>query len=66
MATAGFQMWMNDLSEVRGKGSLTERSGSIGWNDSSWDLLRGLDVVEDLPLDAWPLELLAFQPAQAT
>jgi hypothetical protein len=28
----------------------------IGWNDSSWDLQRGLDVVEDLPLDAWPLE----------
>jgi hypothetical protein len=65
MATAGFQMWVNDPSEVRGK-VLTpiDRSG-IGWNDSSWDLLRGLDVVEDLPLDAWPLEQLAFQPAQA-
>ncbi len=28
----------------------------IGWTDSSWDLARGLDVVEDLPPDAWPAE----------
>jgi hypothetical protein len=27
--------------------------GGIGWNDSSWDLQQGLQVVEDLPLDAW-------------
>jgi hypothetical protein len=30
--------------------------GGIGWTDSSWELARGLEVVEDLPLDAWPVE----------
>jgi hypothetical protein len=37
----------------------------IGWNDSSWDLQRGLDVVEDLPLDVWALEQPLFQRQNA-
>ena len=28
-----------------------------GWADSSWDLRQGLEVVENLPPDAWPAEL---------
>jgi hypothetical protein len=27
-----------------------------GWHDSSWDLRTGLDVIEDLPLEALPPE----------
>jgi hypothetical protein len=49
--------WMK-TSEVRRElrpARIGEWSG-IGWADSSWELARGLEVVEDLPLDAWPLE----------
>ena len=56
MSAAGFQMRVNDLSEVRGKGTVPVDWSGIGWNDSSWELRHGLDVVEDLPPDAWPLE----------
>lgn len=34
-----------------------------GWNDSSWELMHGLEVVEDLPLDAWPLDGLPLSPS---
>jgi hypothetical protein len=30
---------------------------SMGWNDSSWELQRGLDVVEDFSPDAWSREV---------
>lgn len=49
--------WMK-TSEVRhemrrpGTGDWT----GIGWTDSSWELAQGLEVVEDLPPDAWPVE----------
>ncbi len=28
-----------------------------GWVDSSWELKQGLEVTEDLPMDAWPLNV---------
>ncbi|MET0334810.1 MAG: hypothetical protein ABW190_11110 [Rhizobacter sp.] len=66
MATVGG--WMktnNDVMRDLGRelrrpvSAQGEWSGSIGWTDSSWDLAQGLDVVEDLPLDAWPAEMPA-------
>ena len=65
MTAAGFQMRANDLFEVRVKGTVPIDRSGIGWNDSSWERRHGLDVVEDLPPEAWPLEPLALQPAQA-
>ncbi len=38
-----------------------ERPG-IGWTDSSWELRRGLEVVEDLPLALWPGEPIPAEP----
>lgn len=59
MTTTGGWMKENDAGrEVRRPGS-GEWAG-IGWTDSSWELARGLDVVEDLPPDAWPEE---FSPS---
>lgn len=55
MTTAGAWMKTNDAGrEARCPGS-GEWTG-IGWTDSSWELARGLDVVEDVPPDAWPAE----------
>lgn len=38
--------------------------GGIGWTDSSWELARGLEVVEDLPADAWPVEFSQGVPPE--
>ncbi|HEY0819819.1 MAG TPA: hypothetical protein VGD46_13630, partial [Rhizobacter sp.] len=38
----------------------------IGWTDSSWELAHGLEVVEDLPPDAWPVEFSLGLPAKVT
>lgn len=55
MTVAGDRMKTNDAGrEMRRPGS-GEWAG-IGWIDSSWELAQGLDVVEDLPPDAWPAE----------
>jgi hypothetical protein len=49
--------WMK-TSDVRREMRLAGSGewGGIGWTDSSWELAHGLEVVEDLPLDAWPAE----------
>jgi hypothetical protein len=61
-ATSG---WMK-ASDVFGREA--RRPGGdwsgMGWTDSSWELKHGLDVVEDLPLDAWPAEFPAPAPAE--
>jgi hypothetical protein len=60
MAVMSYQMAMSgDFENTRPApwaAASAHEAPVIGWNDSSWDLQRGLDVVEDLPLDAWPLE----------
>jgi hypothetical protein len=57
MTATGAWMKTNDAGhEVRRLGG-GEWAG-IGWTDSSWELARGLDVVEDLPPDAWPAEFV--------
>lgn len=61
MAVMSFQMKTNDGFEARRTGVVQAEWSGIGWNDSSWELLHGLDVVEDLPLDAWPQEPLVTQ-----
>lgn len=43
--------------------SAGEWSG-ICWTDSSWELRRGLEVVEDLPPALWPREWVAAGEAQ--
>ncbi|MEO8151511.1 MAG: hypothetical protein ABI605_00470 [Rhizobacter sp.] len=50
---------MTEVPEPRRAGSAQSEGAGFGWNDSSWDLMRGLDVVEDLPLDAWALDALS-------
>ena len=54
MAAMGFQMDTSDEPEVRRAGLAQAEWSGIGWNDSSWELMRGLDVVENLPPEAWP------------
>jgi hypothetical protein len=49
---------------MRHAGALQTEWSGFGWNDSSWELQRGLDVVEDLPPEAWPQEPLPTQPAK--
>lgn len=66
MAVMSFQIKTNDGVEVRRTDALQGEWSGIGWNDSSWELARGLDVVENLPADAWPQEPLAPQPVKAT
>lgn len=53
MAVMRFHMKTTDVFETRRGAVQAERAG-INWSDSSWELLHGLEVVEDLPLDAWP------------
>lgn len=50
-------VWMK--TSDMGREAVHQRAGGwggIGWTDSSWELARGLEVVEDLPVDAWPME----------
>ncbi|MBT9526186.1 MAG: hypothetical protein IV105_13080, partial [Rhizobacter sp.] len=54
MAAVGFQMKTNDGFDVRRVGVKQAERAAVSWSDSSWELLHGLEVVEDLPLDAWP------------
>jgi hypothetical protein len=65
MTAVGAWMKTNDAGrEVRRLGS-GEWAG-IGWTDSSWELARGLDVVEDVSPDAWPAEFsLSVVPLSA-
>lgn len=65
MAVVSFQMKTNDGVDVRRTGAVQAEWSGLGWNDSSWELAHGLDVVEDLPPDAWPQELQVPQPAKA-
>ena len=64
MAKMSYQMKTNDSFDARRRADMPAERPSIGWNDSSWELLHGLDVLEDLPPDAWPLE--DSWPAQRT
>jgi hypothetical protein len=66
MAVMSFHMKTSDGFEVRRTGAVQAEWSGIGWNDSSWELLRGLDVVEDLPPDAWPQGSLVLQPVKPT
>ena len=63
MALMSFQMKTNDGFDIRRVGAAQAERAGISWSDSSWELLHGLEVIEDLPLDAWPLEPPA-PPAQ--
>ena len=54
MAAMSFQMKTIDGFEVHHRRAAQAEWSGMGWNDSSWELLNGLDVVEDLPSDAWP------------
>ena len=54
MAVMSFRMKTTDVSEIRRVGGAQAERAGISWSDSSWELLHGLEVVEDLPLDAWP------------
>jgi hypothetical protein len=62
MAVMSVQMKTNDRIETRRMAASASELPSVGWNDSSWELLRGLDVAE-VPLDAWPDGDLPTQPA---
>ena len=59
MASMSFQTQGNEGSEHRRAGAGHAEWSGIGWNESSWDLKRGLDVIEDLSLEAWPHEAAA-------
>jgi hypothetical protein len=56
MTAMGFQMKPSDVSEARRAGAVQAEWSGVGWIDSSWELAHGLEVVEDLPPDAWPLQ----------
>jgi hypothetical protein len=63
MAARSFHMKTNSESEPRHASVAQPERVGMGWNDSSWELLRGLDVVEDFSPDAWlrevaPVELV--------
>ncbi|MBX3620762.1 MAG: hypothetical protein KF891_12365 [Rhizobacter sp.] len=47
----------SEVREVRREAAAAGEWSGIGWTDSSWELMHGLDVVEDLPAEAWPPEL---------
>ncbi|MBC7994964.1 MAG: hypothetical protein H7Z15_17160 [Rhizobacter sp.] len=48
-------MKTTDGFDIRRVGAAqAERAAVVSWSDSSWELLNGLEVIEDLPLDAWP------------
>lgn len=54
--------WMKSRAEVavearRAAGAGPAEWSGAGWIDSSWELMHGLDVVEDLSVDAWPADL---------
>ena len=48
-------MKTNDQPKKPAAGS-TDRPPANGWHDSTWDLRRGLEVVEDIPFDLLPAE----------
>lgn len=54
MAAMGFDVKSMDVSGVSHPAPATAEYSGFGWNDSSWDLKRGLEVIEDIPLDDWP------------
>jgi hypothetical protein len=56
MVAAGVRMKAAESIDVRRAGGAQAEWTGIGWTDSSWELAHGLDVVEDLPADAWPAE----------
>jgi hypothetical protein len=53
------------VNQARHPAAATGEWSGIGWTDSSWELMHGLDVVEDLPPDAWPPELAPPAPPLA-
>ena len=57
MATMNFQTNTSDFFDAHRSRAAQSACLGTGWSDSSWELLRGLDVIEDLPPDAWPLDL---------
>jgi hypothetical protein len=50
-------MKTNSESEPRHASVAQPEWAGMGWNDSSWELQRGLDVVEDFSPDAWSREI---------
>jgi len=65
MAAKSFQMKTDDEFEPHHTRIAQAEWSGIGWNDSSWELLHGLDVVEDFSLDAWPREAAPAELALA-
>lgn len=55
MTTASGWMKTSDVRHEMRRTGTGDWTG-IGWTDSSWELAHGLEVVEDLPPDAWPAE----------
>ena len=62
MTAASVRMKAPESIDARHAGALQSEWTGIGWTDSSWELAHGLDVVEDLPADAWPLESAPAAP----
>lgn len=67
MALVSYPMSMREESEPRRQAAVAPAAdfAGVAWNDSSWDLKHGLDVVEDLPPDAWPQDGLLAQKSFA-
>jgi len=65
MTAASVRMKAPESIDARHAGALQSEWTGIGWTDSSWELAHGLDVVEDLPADAWPIELASSAPRAA-
>jgi hypothetical protein len=61
MTAVGFQMKTREIPDMRQVGARQGEWSGAGWIDSSWELAHGLEVVEDLPPDAWPKDAAAAQ-----
>ncbi len=57
-----FHVELDACRAARSRGAAAQ---SAGWYESSWDLMRGLDVREGLPSDATLVEQLALALRQA-
>jgi hypothetical protein len=65
MTAASVRMKPAETIATRVAGAEQAEWIGIGWTDSSWELAHGLDVVEDLPADAWPVEPAPSAPRAA-
>lgn len=57
MAAMSFQTQGSEATDHHHRGCGHTERGGIGWNESSWDLMRGLDVIEHPSLEAWSQNL---------